>query len=242
MQEFRGLDDLKRLLAAAADFRVSHGRPLVVLSYAQSVSGSIAGPQRQRTLLSGPESMRLTHTIRALCDTILVGIGTLLADNPRLAVKQIPGRSPRPIVLDTILRTPKNARLLKRPDVRPWLIHGPQAAASRIRALTAAGAEAVPCTLGDDGLIHLGDLMRWLAGRGINSLMVEGGARVITSFIRDQLVDALVITISPRLMGGLPVIETSASDGGIDVPLEGTVYERMGRDLILWARPGWMGT
>jgi 3,4-dihydroxy 2-butanone 4-phosphate synthase/GTP cyclohydrolase II len=235
----RGLDDLKDRLAAAADFRAAHGRPFVVLSYAQSVDGSIAGPQRQRIRLSGPESMRLTHTIRTLCDTILVGIGTLLADDPRLAVKQVHGRSPQPIVLDTHLRTPENARLVRRPDVRPWLVHGPEASSSRARALIAAGAEPVPCVSESDGRIHLGSLMRWLANHAINSLMVEGGARVITSFIRDRLADVIVITISPQLLGGLPVIETSASNRGLDLQLDGAFYQPLGRDLILWARPGW---
>jgi 3,4-dihydroxy 2-butanone 4-phosphate synthase/GTP cyclohydrolase II len=235
-----GLDDLKSLLAAAAEFRVAHGRPFVVLSYAQSVDGSIAGPQRQRIRLSGPESMRLTHTIRTLCDTILVGIGTLLADDPHLTVKLVPGRSPQPMVLDTHLRTPKNARLVRRPDVRPWLIHGPAAPSSRAKALVAAGAEPVPCVSAFDGRIHLGALMCWLANHAINSLMVEGGARVITSFIRDKLADAIVITISPRLLGGLPAIASTAADGGLDLPLNGVSYERLGRDLILWARPGWM--
>src|SRR5512143_1594855 len=90
----RGLDELRSRLAAAADFRASQGRPFVVLSYAQSVDGSIAGRRRERVRLSGPESMRLTYLIRALCDTILVGIGTTLADDPRLLVREVTGPSP----------------------------------------------------------------------------------------------------------------------------------------------------
>jgi len=235
----RGLDDLKSCLAAAADFRAARGRPFIVLSYAQSVDGSIAGPQRERIRLSGPEAMRLTYTLRTLCDTILVGIGTVLADNPRLTVKQGLGQSPQPIVLDTHLRTPENARLVRRPDVRPWLVHGPEVPPARARTLMAAGAEPVPCVNGTDGRIHLGALMHWLAEHAINSIMVEGGARVITSFIREQLADVVVITISPQLRGGLPVIERSAFNGGLDVQLDGAFYQSLGRDLILWARPEW---
>ena len=66
-----------------------------------------------------------------------------LADNPRLTVKQVPGRSPQPIVLDTHLRTPENARLVRRPDVRPWLVHGPEVPPARARTLMAAGAGAM---------------------------------------------------------------------------------------------------
>lgn len=236
---FRGLKELRGRLAAAADFRASRGRPFVVLSYAQSVDGSIAGPQRERVRLSGPESMRLTHIIRTLCDTILVGIGTVLADDPHLTVKQVPGSNPHPIVLDTHLRTPEKARLLQRPGARPWLIHGPGAPPSRAPALIAAGAEPVPCVTGEDGRIHLGSLMRWLAEHSINSVMVEGGARVITSFIRHQLADTVVITISPRLLGGLPVIDAGTSQERIDLHLEDAFYQTLGRDFILWARPPW---
>lgn len=235
----RGLDELRSRLAAAADFRASRGRPFVVLSYAQSVDGSIAGPKRERVRLSGPESMQLTYTIRTLCDTILVGIGTVLADDPNLTVKQVHGKNPQPIVLDTRLRTPKKACLLHRADVRPWLIHGPGAPPSRAQALSAAGAEPVPCVTGADGRIHLESLMQWLADHAINSVMVEGGARVITSFIRHQLADLVVITISPQLLGGLPVIDAGASDGSLDLQLSDAFYQTLGRDFILWARPQW---
>ncbi len=235
----RGLDELRSRLAAAAGFRAARGRPFVVLSYAQSLDGSIAGPRRERVRLSGPESMRLTYTIRTLCDTILVGIGTLLADDPTLTVKQVPGKSPQPIVLDTRLRTPENARLLQRADARPWLIHGPGVPPSRAQSLIAAGAEPVPCVTGTDGRIHLGSLMRWLADHSINSVMVEGGARVITSFIRHQLADTVAITISPRLLGGLPAIDAGDDDEGLDLSLGDVFHQSLGRDFILWARPQW---
>lgn len=223
----------------AAAFRAAQGRPFVVLSYAQSVDGSIAGRRRERIRLSGPESMHLTYLIRTLCDTILVGIGTILADDPRLRVKEVTGPAPRPIVLDTRLRTPEEARLLQRSDTRPWLVHGPHAMPSRAQALTAAGAEPVPCVTGADGRIDLPALMRWMAGQSINSVMVEGGARVITSFIRHQLADVIVVTISPQLLGGLPVLDVEESAATIDLQLGKTYYQTLGRDLVLWAQPQW---
>lgn len=234
------LEDLRERLAEAAAFRAARDRPFVVLSYAQSVDGSIAGRHRERIRLSGPESMRLTYLIRTLCDTILVGIGTILADDPRLLVKEETGPSPHPIVLDTRLRTPAGARLLQRSGTRPWLVHGPQALASRARALIAAGAEPVPCATGADGRIDLPVLMQWLAGHSINSVMVEGGARVITSFIRQQLADVIIVTISPQLLGGLPVIDAEASTEAIGLQLGEASYQTLGRDLVLWARPQWV--
>jgi riboflavin biosynthesis pyrimidine reductase len=69
--------------------------------------------------------------------------------------------------------------------------------------------------------------------------MIEGGARVITSFIRNRLADRVVITISPRLLGGLPVIDAAAADGGLDLRLGDAFCQTLGRDFILWARPQW---
>jgi len=233
------LEDLRARLAEAAGFRAARGRPFVVLSYAQSVDGTIAGRHRERIRLSGPESMRLTHLIRALCDTILVGIGTILADDPRLLSREASGPSPQPVVLDTHLRTPPEARLLRRTDTRPWLVHGPQAPPSRAQALIAAGAEPVSCVTGADGRIDLPGLMRWLTDHSINSVMVEGGARVITSFIRHQLADVIIVTISPQLLGGLPVIDAEESAEAVDLQLGEASYQTLGRDLVLWARPQW---
>lgn len=235
----RGLPDLRACLAAAPEFRVRQGRPFVVLSYAQSVDGSIAGRSRERIRLSGPESMHLTHSIRTLCDAILVGIGTLLADDPRLTVKGVHGPNPLPIVLDTRLRTPETARLLQRPDVRPWLVHAPAAPLDRVQALIRAGADPAACATASDGRIDLDILMRWLADRAVDSVMVEGGARVITSFIRQQLADVIVVTICPRLVGGLAVIDAARSNGALDLRLDDPFYQTLGRDLVLWARPRW---
>jgi 3,4-dihydroxy 2-butanone 4-phosphate synthase/GTP cyclohydrolase II len=235
----RSLEDLRAGLAGGARFRETHGRPFVVLSYAQSVDGSIAGRNRERIRLSGPESMALTHGIRALCDGILIGIGTLLADDPRLTVTHVCGPHPQPVVLDTRLRTPPTARLVLRPDTRPWIIHTPGPPESRAQALRAAGAEPVPCSAGRDGRIDLPAAMALLADRQINRLMVEGGARVITSFVRERIADLLIITISPRFVGGLSVLDAAAAEDALHLQFEETHYQTMGRDLIVWARPGW---
>src|SRR4029079_19395558 len=86
-------------------------RPFVTLAYAQSVAGSIALEPGRPFALSGPESMRLTHALRAAHDGILIGIGTLLSDDPRLTVRLVQGKSPQPVVVDSQLRTPLQARL-----------------------------------------------------------------------------------------------------------------------------------
>jgi riboflavin-specific deaminase-like protein len=235
----RGLPDFITLLSEAAEFRSSQGRPFVVLTYAQSIDGSIAGRRRERIRLSGAESMHLTYSIRTLCDAILVGIGTILADDPRLTAKPADGPHPHPIVLDTRLRTPPAARLLQRPDVRPWLIHAPDVPSERIRQLTRSGADPLPCSVAADGRIDLPALMLGLADRAVNSVMVEGGARVITSFLRQRLADAVIVTISPQLLGGLPVIDPDGLDRTLDFRLDQPFYQILGRDLVIWSCPRW---
>ncbi len=234
-------EPLRRRLAQAQAWRAARGRPFVLLTYAQSLDGSIAGPRRERVRLSGPQAMRLTHGLRERCETIVVGIGTVLADDPRLTVKP-PGTSgPRPIVLDTHLRTPREARLLRRSDVRPLLVHSPQVPERRRREMKAAGAEPVSCPLGPDGRIDAGVLLERLARESVNSVMVEGGARVITYFLQHRLADFLLITIAPRFLGGLPALEESPGSGGLAIEFSVSGFERLGVDAVFWAEPSWAG-
>ena len=210
-----------------------------VLSRVFSYTQSIAISGIRDTILSGAESMRLTYGIRALCDTILVGIGTVLADDPTLTVKEVPGPSPRPIVLDTHLRTPPGARLLARRDSRPWIVHAPRTSSSRVRALSGAGAEPMPCPAGSDDRIDLAARMRRLGERSVDSVMVEGGARVITSFVGRRLADVLIVTISPKWIGGLPVVDRPEAPPDFGLRMAHPFFQPLGEDVILWARTCW---
>src|SRR5512135_1934375 len=111
---------------------VNRDRPRVTLTYAQSLDGSIAARSGMPLALSGTESMHYTHQLRAAHDAILVGIGTVLSDDPRLNVRLTGGLSPRPIVLDSSLRCPSTARCLEA-GRRPIVATTDRAAASRRR-------------------------------------------------------------------------------------------------------------
>jgi diaminohydroxyphosphoribosylaminopyrimidine deaminase / 5-amino-6-(5-phosphoribosylamino)uracil reductase len=233
-------DELQFCLAHTAAFRRRMRRPFVTVSYAQSLDGSIAFSSRQPIRLSGPLSTVLTHRLRAGFDAILVGIETVLADNPLLTVRCVEGRNPQPVVLDTHLRIPVQSNLVQRSDLSSWVVGGLNSAHERMDTLTRAGVTVLPCHLGGDGKIDLQHLMRLLAEKGVNSLMVEGGARVITSFISAGLVDQFVITIAPTLIGGLPVIDSAGLQPFAQVRLDRVHYQQLGEDLILWAKPGEM--
>lgn len=235
----QSIRDLEAQLRYAEAFRKRNGRPFIAVSYAQSIDGSIASRDRDPIALSGPQSSVLTHRIRACCDSILVGIGTVLADDPQLSVRRVKGKNPLPIVLDTRLRIPLGAKLVARAESVSLIIAGPQNGQERRRAVEAAGAKPLTCATGEDGRIDLVALMALLAETKINSVMVEGGARVITSFLRARLVDQFIITLTPRLIGGLQVIDADGFRPADCLDLDHVHYQRLDDDIIMWARPAW---
>ncbi len=229
---------IERLLARADEHRRNNGCPLVTLAYAQSLDGSLSGGRGQSLGLSGPPTQELTHRLRAAHDAILVGIGTVMADDPRLTVRLVEGPQPQPIVLDSHLKFPLNARLLAGPR-SPWIATcEPPAPAARF-ALEQAGAQLICLSADQNGRVSLADLLFSLGKLGINSLMVEGGARVITSFLALRLVDQVILTIAPVFVGGLRAVEElvgSAENGDLaGFPrLAAAGSERMGEDIVVW--------
>jgi riboflavin-specific deaminase-like protein len=220
-------------------FLARHQRPLVTVSYAQSVDGSIATRNRGQLQLSSHPSMVLTHRIRAACDAIVIGINTLLTDNPQLTVRLIEGPNPQPIVLDSHLRVPLHARLLERTDRHCWLACTNTNDPQRVVAVESRGAEVISCRQDRRGMVDLPDLLHQIGQRGIRSIMVEGGGQVITSFIEARLVDQMIITIAPRLVGGLPVLDRPAAGDGSRLHFDPLSYQSCGPDMILWAQPRW---
>jgi riboflavin-specific deaminase-like protein len=235
----QSIEDFKDQLKHAEAFRMRHKRPFITVSYAQSIDGSIASRNKEQLSLSGPESLALTHQIRASCDSVLVGIGTVLADNPQLTVRMLKGKNPQPIILDTRLRTPLDSKLVRSSDLSTWIINGQRNQTSQKRALQNAGAEPLVCATGNDGKIDLFALMDLLAKMAVNSIMVEGGAQVITSFVNSKLVDQFIITIAPKLVGGLQVFDTHGLNAGKYLDLDQITYQHLGDDMIMWARPKW---
>jgi 3,4-dihydroxy 2-butanone 4-phosphate synthase/GTP cyclohydrolase II len=207
-----------------------NGRPLVTLSWAQSLDGSLSARRGEPLRLSGPQSMQLTHRLRAAHDAILVGIGTLLSDDPRLSVRLVEGRDPQPVVLDSRLRFPSQAALLEgaRP---PWIAHLPGADPEKQVELEGRGARLLVLPPDEEGRVSLPALLDCLSELGIRSLMVEGGASVIASFLAQGLADRMLVTIAPIIVGGLHMDE-----GRLPNPayVKNTGFERLGEDLVVW--------
>jgi len=225
---------IARLVRTLLDAAGSTGMPAVTLSWAQSLDGSIAAADGARTALSGPQSLALTHRLRSLHAGILVGIGTVLADDPLLNVRLVEGPSPRPIVLDSRLRLPLGSRLLARTDLRPWIFHDRSAPAENARELARRGARLFALELGDAGL-PLGEALAILRSEGISSLMVEGGARVLRSFLSGRLACQAVVTVSPVTLDGIRVY-LDRGDAARLPDLRDQEQERCGQDTVIWGR------
>jgi 3,4-dihydroxy 2-butanone 4-phosphate synthase/GTP cyclohydrolase II len=235
------LSEIKAGLAHAELHRRSTGRPFCTLAYAQSVDGSITCNPMRQMALSGPESMTLTHHLRALNDAVLVGIRTVLADNPKLSVRLIPGKNPQPVVLDTRLRTPLNSNLLDHGTRRPWIATSREAEASRQQRLETKGAQVFRFSTDGLGWVALEPLLDKMGRMGVSSLMVEGGSRVLTSFMTARLVDQVVITVAPLIVGGVPAFSRLTRDAELLPRLQKVRYANFGPDLMVWGYPSWEG-
>ncbi len=215
------------------------GRSIVTLAYAQSLDGCLTVERGRPTALSGPEALRLTHALRAAHQGILAGAGTITADNPQLTVRLVEGANPRPVILDTHLRIPEDAALLSRNFDRPLILCSLEAADSeRAGQLRQAGLEVVGCALDEEACLDLAAVLRATWQAGIDTLMIEGGAQVITHVLQAGLYDQAVITICPVWLGGLASVEGPASQGGTFPALTEVVYEPCGADVLVLGKAG----
>jgi GTP cyclohydrolase II len=174
-------------------------RPYVVLKYAQTVDGRIATRRGEAKWISSEAERRISHGLRAACDAVLVGVGTAIIDDPQLTVRMVPGPSPLRVVLDSTLRLPSTARVLDERAGTVVITTGPSSEERRA-ALRARSVGVHVVDAGPRG-VDLASALETLRGLGVGSLLVEGGARVITSFFAEKLVDRLVVGIAPTIMG-----------------------------------------
>jgi len=221
---------IEHWLTAHKHAKASKNRPFVTLSYAQSWDGSITTRTGESLALSGSEATQLTHQLRSLHDGILVGIGTVLTDDPQLTVREWPGANPQPIVLDSRLRIPPTARLCQHPDQNCWVLTSltdDSEFGSQVEIITLAGDA--------DGRVNLADALNLLWKKGITMLMVEGGSQVITAFLKAQLADALVLTIAPTLVGGYKGVGNLGLSSKLQLPqIRPLNTQMLGDDLIMW--------
>lgn len=225
----------------------------VLLSWANSVDGSLSSEVGRPTPLSCHESMVFTHKLRASHDGILVGIGTVCADNPSLTVRLCKGESPTPIVIDPKLRIPLHSKIIESTKLRKVCLLGNSFFESdndvleRKRVLEELGAVVLFCPPLQDRNeeIDLKVAIRLLREEmGISKVMVEGGQRVLRSFVLQhlfmkeqhmgKLVDQVIVTVSPKLiLGGVTL--GLGYPSGLSTPLElqNVSWSILGSDAVL---------
>ncbi len=205
------------------------GSPLVILSWAQSADGRIATRTGESKYLSSPESLDIQQELRRDCDAVLVGLGTVLADDPKLLCRLPPernpgGRQPLRVVLDSRFALPLDSFLVRTAAERPVIAigaagavgasgagspagaddAGTEGAAARAEALETRGVRTLRVRAGGDPAapkLDLSEALAALLDLGVRTLFVEGGAAVLTSFLKEDLVDRVILDIAPRFIG-----------------------------------------
>ena len=175
-------------------------KPHVIINCAMSLDGKIASQSGRQMKISCEEDIKRMYELRNDSDAVLIGIGTVLSDNPKLTVKEKYVRNPKQpirIVLDTYCRTPIDA-LVVNDAAKTLVVIGKD---SNKKFLN--NVELIKCKIDEKGLIDLENLIQILKDKGIKKLMVEGGSTVIGSFLKSNLVDDMFVYVAPMIIGGI---------------------------------------
>lgn len=217
---------------------VTTGLPYVSLKLALSLDGRIATRSGASRWVTGPDARAKVHLLRSRSDAVAVGIGTTIADDPRLTVRDAPGESPLRVVFDTNLRLTVESRLAQTAKEVPTLVLcGPEASQDAEEALSALGVECMRLPLSAEGRLDVLVALRMLAQRGVVTLLVEGGAELAGSFLAGRLADELHAFIAPILLGprGRPgAVDWAGPDTPQQAPrIAAPAWELVGEDAYV---------
>ena len=215
------------------------GLPFVTLKVASSLDGKVTSGGGESRWITGEPARKVVHRLRRECDAILVGIGTVLADDP-LLTSRLPHRSigePLRIVLDSKLRLPLDANIVRKGDPsRTLVVTGPGGSQIKQRRFEDLGVQVlrVPCRRGE---IDLRVLMNILGGMEVTTVLVEGGPRVNASLLKLGLIDKILFLLAPLMIGG---IQAKGAIGGVSPKklkdawaLQGLKVSKIGKDLLV---------
>ena len=178
------------------------GMPFVTIKYAQTLDGRIATATGDSQWISSPASLKYTHRLRTEHDAILVGRGTVERDDPELTVRLVRGRNPLRVVVDSGLNISTQSKIVQKISLAPTIIATVKNAAdSRYGKFAGYGMEILTIDADSQGRVDLKELLKELANKKISSVLIEGGAEIITSVIESNLANRLVTVIAPKIIG-----------------------------------------
>jgi len=198
--------------------------PFVIGQLGQSLDGRVATASGKSRYINGPEGIAHLHRLRALVDAVVVGIGTVIADDPQLSVREVPGPSPARFVIDPNFRLPASARLMQG--------GGPIFAIQGRAGGRPDGVTPIVVAM-DDGVITPASIVAALAGLGLRRILIEGGARTVSSFLAAGALDRLHVSVAPMIIGSGPIGLNLPPIDELDAALRPSaqIY-KLGEDLV----------
>ena len=222
---------------------VTTGRPFVIAKSALTLDGWTGTSTGHSKWVTGEKARQWVHRLRNRVDAVMVGVGTVIADNPLLTTRLNRGRGKDPlrIVLDTALRIPREANVLNHESSSmTYLVVGPQVSEAALRNVQKKGVEVIRCPT-REGRIDLAALMDLLGHMSLTSLLVEGGASVMGSMLRERLVDQFYVFKAPKILGGNDGIPMAAGLGPRKMDrclrLKDITITRIGDDILVMGYP-----
>lgn len=233
-----GLDEKKcRGINEAYIKYITTKTPLVTLKLASTLDGKIAASSGDSKWITGTASRKHVHKMRSVNDAVMVGIGTVLRDNPELTTRLVKGENPVRIVVDSALRIPMHAKVLDDQRGSVLIATTKMGMSEKVKRLKAKGAEVLVLPVKDNG-VDLRELMTELGKREITSVMMEGGARLAASALRQGVVDKVALFYAPKIVGqeGLSMIgELGIKKLTHALNLKNMSCTKLGDDILLTA-------
>lgn len=222
---------------------VTTGRPYVILKAGMTLDGKVATAKGESRWITGPHARQAAHRLRSQVDAVVVGVGTVLRDNPTLTARlsarplKLASRQPLRVVLDSRLRTPPAATVCAKQDrAKTLIVTTSRASRARRRSFERAGVEVLSLST-KNGRVSLPALMTMLGKRGVTSVLIEGGSTVNAAALREKLVNHVLLYLAPTLMGGQDakavIGDHSPKRLAQALPLRHLTVRRIGKDLVV---------
>lgn len=209
---------------------ITTGLPFVVLKCAMTLDGKIASRSGDSKWISSDESLRFAHMLRSQSDAIIVGINTVLQDNPLLTTRKVKGKNPLRIILDSQAKTPLNAKVILDKSTPTVIATSKAAPPNKVKALKKAGAQIIYTT-------NLKKIIQELGASQINSVLIEGGGEVAYSALAQKIVDKIYFIVAPKIVGGReaksPVEGKGLNKIAHSIKIKGLRPLPCGQDIIL---------